>query len=133
MAAAMRRLANSGKVVAARESAAVQQQIIRAFITTAGGEHRQVSAAYDVLRRTAARASKGALPKTATPRFASSLPQVSSPLPTEVHAVRRSMGIRLCSSFDCRAHRMSNRMSVSKLTPRTWTQVRTVFSLNKPS
>ena len=51
MAAAMRRLANSGKVVAARESAAVQQQIIRAFITTAGGEHRQVSAAYDVLRR----------------------------------------------------------------------------------
>ena len=46
----MERLAKSGKQVAARESNSIQEQILTAFLTTEGGEKKQVLAAKAVLR-----------------------------------------------------------------------------------
>jgi hypothetical protein len=46
----MERLAKSGKQVAARTNNSVQMQILTAFLTTEGGEKKQVLAAKAVLR-----------------------------------------------------------------------------------
>jgi hypothetical protein len=53
----MERLAKSGKQVAARTNKSVQMQILTAFLTTEGGEKKQVLAAKAVLRSSNLRGS----------------------------------------------------------------------------